>query len=394
MLWLVPGNLPVFLTFGIAGSVLMPVQVSALDPDNKVASLALVTAVAGFFSMVTQPLVGMLSDRTRTRFGARAPWIVAGALMSGLSLIGMAMTNGITQILIAWSCVGIAQSVIAAPVNAILPDRVPAAARGRFAAVVGLTSVFGAIGGQAAGSALAADVGRGYLLLAGIVIVFAVLFVVFNPDHSNATEPRPPLRLGTVLRSFWVNPRRYPDFAWAFAGRLCFFTGYGAVLGFNLFLLQDYIGLGDRAVGYVAVLGSAMLLGLLPATAVAGPLSDRIGRRKPFIFVASLLVAAGFAIPWTFPTLAGMITAQVIIGIGVGAWHSVDQALVTEVLPSQATYGSDLGIINIATALPGTIAPALGGAIVTLAGYAGLFPFAIGTVLLSSVAIFFIKSVR
>lgn len=391
---LIPSYLCFFLLWGAIPTVLLPLQMADLDEANKVANLALVTTVGAFAAMIAQPLAGALSDRTRSRFGKRAPWIVGGSIAGGLALIGMALADGVVQVAIAWVIAQIAYNCVQGPLTTILPDRVPSRARGTFAAVTGMAGMVGAIGGQAVGASFAEDVPAGYLVLAGLALIVLTLFVVLNPDRTSAAAPRVAFRIDDFLRTFWVDPLRYPDFFWAFVGRLLLYTGYFAVTGFNLFILQDHIGLGDEGVGLVAVLGLVGLLGMLPAIIIAGPLSDRLGRRRIFVFISSVVVAIGMLIPWISPTLPSMLTMAFIAGAGFGAFQAVDQALITEVLPGEDSYGKDLGVVNIAATLPQTLAPGVGGAIVLAFGYSGLFPVGIVLSLLGAIAVYCIRSVR
>ena len=69
--WIIPANLSIFILWGAIPGVLLPLQVTGLDPANKVASLALVTTIGAFAAMIAQPVAGAISDRTRSRFGRR-----------------------------------------------------------------------------------------------------------------------------------------------------------------------------------------------------------------------------------------------------------------------------------------------------------------------------------
>jgi MFS family permease len=395
LLWLLPANLGVFVLWGAIPTVLLPLQVGAIDQENKVANLAIITTIGAFAAMIAQPVAGTISDRTRSRFGRRAPWMVMGALVGGLALIGMAAANAIVTIAIAWVVVQTAFNFTQGPLSAILPDRVPQLVRGTFAAIGGLASMVGAIGGQIVGSAFASRIGAGYVALAGFAIVAIVLFVVFNPDADSRRATFPSFRFADFLRTFWVNPIEHPDFAWAFVGRLLLFAGYFSVTGYNLYLLSDYVGLGDKpAAAVVPALGGMSLLGMLPAILVSGPLSDKVGRRKPFVFASSVIVGIGLIVPWVMPTTGGMMIMSLVCGLGFGAFSAVDQALMTQVLPSAESYAKDLGVVNIAATLPQTLAPGIGGAIVLAFGYAGLFPVGIVLSVLGACAVFMIRSVR
>ena len=57
------------------------------------------------------------------------------------------------------------------------------------------------------------------------------------------------------------------------------------------------------------------------------------------------------------PTWPGALCGAVVFGIGYGVYLSVDFALCTEVLPAATARAKDLGVINIAVALPQVFAP-------------------------------------
>src|SRR5207253_1510901 len=73
-------------------------------------------------------------------------------------------------------------------------------------------------------------------------------------------------------------------------------------------------------------------------------------------------------------TWPGAIVAAAVLGVGFGVFTSVDFALMTDVLPKALDRGKDLGVINVANALPQVAAPALAAPIVTyLGGYRVLY---------------------
>jgi MFS family permease len=203
-----------------------------------------------------------------------------------------------------------------------------------------------------------------------------------------------PFNLRLFLKTFWVSPRKHPDFAWGFLGRILLFTGYFTVTGYQLYILQDYIGLGDDAITFVPVLGIISLVGILVSTAITGPLSDRLRRRKVFVIIASVVMGAAMIVPLLLPTAIGMIAFTALCGLGFGAYMAVDAALMSEVLPTEGTYAKDLGVLNIAATLPQTIGPFLSGAIVVFAGYQALFPVGLVLAGLGALAIIPIKAVR
>jgi MFS family permease len=286
-------------------------------------------------------------------------------------------------------------NVVISPVTAILPDRVPPGARGTFATLSGIGLMVGALGGQVLGAALSSNIRAAYLILPGVMVVVLTLFVVFCREPSSTDRVNEPFSLKVFIGTFWVSPRRHPDFWWGFVGRLALFTGYFLVTGYQLYILQDYIGLTDsNAIGMIPVLGLLTLVSLVTTTAVSGPWSDRIGRRKPFVIASSVVMGVGMFVPFFVPTTGGMIAFTVIAGLGFGMYQAVDSALMSEVLPGDGSYAKDLGVLNIAATLPQTVGPFLGGAIVVGLGYPALFPIGLVLAVVGAAAIIPIKSVR
>lgn len=395
-IWIIPANIGIFILWGSILGIMLPAQILGIDPANKVVNLAVISTIGAFAAMIGQPIAGLLSDRTRSRFGRRAGWIIGGAIVGGLGLVGMAASSTIVQVGIAATIMQVAYNFAQGPLSAVLPDRVPRRSRGTFSALSGLGLMLGALGGQVLGSKLAANIPVGYLFLAGFSLIVLSLFVIFNPDRSSKEQVNERFSLSVFLHTFWVSPTKHPDFFWAFTGRLLLYTGYFMVTGYQLYILTDYIHLGMAgALSAIPLFGIATLVGTLVAILVAGPLSDRIGRRKPFVFASSVLVGVALIIPMVAPTFTGWLIFSLVSGLGFGAFQSVDQALMSEVLPSASSFGKDLGVVNIAATLPQTLAPAVAGLVIlSFGGYIALFPIGIVLSILGAFAVWFIKAVK
>ncbi|MHC3000103.1 hypothetical protein OB08_13290 [Microbacterium sp. HJ5] len=392
--WIIPANLGIYLIWGAVPGILLPQQITLLFGEaDKVANLAIVATIGAFAAMIAQPIAGQISDRTRSRFGRRAPWMILGALAGGLALVGLAFADSLVGVVIAWTLVQISYNFAQGPLSAVMPDRVPLSRRGLFAALSGIGLMVGAIGGQVVGSLFFNSLTAGYVTFAVVALVMMALFNGFNPDYSSAKLQPEPFRLGDFLRTFWVNPVKHPDFFWAFTGRLLLYTGYFAVTGYQLFLLTDYFGV-EKPEAVIPVLGLISLAGILISTVVSGPLSDRFGRRKPFVFASAAITGLALVLPWVWPDLTAWMIMTFLAGLGFGMFQAVDTALISEVLPSAKSFAKDLGVVNIAATLPQTLAPGVAGAIVLAFGYAGLFPVGIALSLLGAFAVWPIRSTR
>jgi hypothetical protein len=85
-----------------------------------------------------------------------------------------------------------------------------------------------------------------------------------------------------------------------------------------------------------------------------------------------------------------------IAGLGFGLYLAVDLALAVDVLPKTDRAATHLGVLNIAAALPSSVAPALAPAILLITGgsYAALYTVAGVCAVLSAVAILPVRGAR
>src|SRR5439155_25286656 len=134
---------------------------------------------------------------------------------------------------------------------------------------------------------------------------------------------------------------------------------------------------------------------------VAGWLSDKFGRKRMVYLSGGFMAVVGLVFIIT-QSLAIVLLAAAIFGLGYGADTSVDWALVADVLPSHRNYARDMGVWNISLSLPQVIAPILGGPLIDhftashqpVLGYQLLFGMAIVYCLIGTVAVRFIKGVK
>jgi len=391
---LLVSNTAMFALYHGVLSVLLPLQVQAVDPAAKTTNLALVTGISALVAALANPLAGRLSDRTSGRFGRRTPWIVGGAVLSfgGMVLLGRADT--VFAILLGWSLVQATMNGYQAALTAVVPDRVPAWRRGVASALAGLGLPIGGVIGTVLAASQAHHLSRGYLLLGVGIVLAAVLFAVAAREPAVGPAEVTP-KTGTV-RAF-LSCLADADVRWVFIGRLLLVLGHFVVATYNLYILQDFAHLpaGVSPAKAVALLSPVGALSMIVAVVAGGVLSDRIGRRKPFVFASSAVAGLAGLIPLAWPTLPGMLVFAVVAGLAFGCFLAVDTALATLVLPSDDDAGRDLGVLNLALAGPQIVAPFAASVIVAhLGGYPAIFVTGALLGVLGGVAILPVRRVR
>ncbi|MEU6771332.1 MFS transporter [Streptomyces sp. NPDC046759] len=339
---------------------------------SKETVLAWVTGAGAVVSLLANPLFGALSDRTTARAGRRTPWIVAGSAGGSLALLLLARAGGMWSMALGWCLVQLTLNAAFAAVTAAVPDRVPRLQRGAVGGWLGAAQILGVVGGTGLAT-VSGGTGAGYAACAVCTAAGVLPYVLRQEDPRLAVEDRPQWSWRGFLAGFWLSPRRHPDLGWAWLTRFLINLSNALVLLYLLYYLRDRLHRPDPGQG-VLILTAVNSLTLVATVVAGGVWSDRAGRRKPFVVWSGVLMAVATAALAGWQTWPGAIVAAAVLGVGFGVFTSVDFALMTDVLPKALDRGKDLGVINVANALPQVAAPALAAPIVTyLGGYRVLY---------------------
>lgn len=365
----------------------------------RAASLSLVTAVGVGVTMLVQPVVGSLSDRTRSRYGRRAPWIVGGTLTGAALVVAVRYAPSVAVLVALWALAQAAVNAGQGPLNTTLADRVPVQRRGGISAVAGLGVMLGGTaGGVGAGVAYASMGLDVYWVAAAAVALCGLLFVTVARDRSSKDLVVPPGNGGLLVLRGAFTGLRDRDFRWVWTARVILAFGYAVSTAFALYMLQSYVRpalSAAEATALVPVMSLCSLPGMVVAIAVAGRLSDRIGRRKPFVVVSSLLLASSMVVPLVSPSVPALFAQAVIGGIAYGVYLPVDQALFVDVLPDPDAAGRDLGIAALGNNFGQALGPVLAGQVVVLTGgYGGVLAFGAVLCALAALVVLPVRRVR
>lgn len=343
------------------------VKVDSIVPEaQRTSAVALVAGFGAAAAFIANVLFGRFSDRTTSRWGRRRPWLVGGTVVMTLAFVIMALGTNVAMVTLGWFLAQIGANATLAPFVATLADQVPKVQRGKIAAALGMAQNIGIYGGT-----LVAQFFQDRLLImfvgpAVLAVVAMAVYAWVLPDQVLSTRPGS-MSLREWVTTFWVNPRRHPDFALAWWSRFLIILATFMFTTFRLFYMQDRIGLdaGDA----VAAVSTGVLiytLVLVAVSPIAGWISDRTGRRKVFVAGSTLIFAIGTLMLTQAGTVGQFYAVEAILGLAYGIYVGVDLALVVDVLPNPDDSGKDLGVFNMANAIPQTLAPALGGVLLAV----------------------------
>jgi MFS family permease len=398
--WISLANLGLYVGYYGPLQVLLPNQAQAIaGTTHDVMALGWVTAIGAVAAMITQPVVGALSDRTTGRLGCRRPWILGGALLAALALAFLAGQRTIAGMIVGWTLAQAGLNALQSALTAGVPDSVPVRQRGFVSGWISVQMTIGVVAGVALVSLIVTGNG-GYALVALVVLAFALPFALLTKPVRLAREDLPAFSWGEFARSFWVSPQRHPGFAWAWLTRFLVMLGGSMATLYLLYFLRDRVRFHQLYPRYTVEEGLLLLvviytIGALASAVTCGRISDRSGRRKPLVTISGVVTAVPAVFLAAWPDWWVTVVCALVLGLGYGAYLAVDLALVTQVLPSKTGHAKDLGIINVAAAGPQVLAPAIAAPIVgALGGYPALYAVVAVIVLLGAVLVWKIPSVR
>jgi MFS family permease len=384
--------------------VLLPIQLQDITPHGKIVALAVVTGVGAIASGIATPLAGALSDNTTSRFafgrmaGRRHRWTLGMAVLSAICLIALSQMRTVAGVALLWVLFSAFQNGEFASLSAAIPDHVQVRQRATVAGWVGMPQALGLVIGTILVVAVFTGLTSGYVVLAVLMAVLVLPFVLLTPDYPLAAEHRKPFSWRELARSYWISPREYPDFAWAWFTRFLMSLAIAMGTLYLLYFLRDKIHYARLFPGQTAADGLLILIviytvGVVLTAIVGGMISDRLGRRKAMVLISGIVIAAAALLLTFVETWTSSIGAAVLFGIGFGCYLAVDQALITQVLPAASDRAKDLGIINIALVCPSAIGALIAAPLVSLGGYPTLFAGTAIVALIGAVLVWKIKSV-
>ncbi|WP_395400463.1 MFS transporter [Arthrobacter sp. UC242_113] len=392
-----------FVAFVTPIALSLAIRVKELAPDNE-GFLGVVIGAGATVSLISGPITGVLSDRTRSRFGRRRPWIAAGTVVGVVGLFVLAIAPDLAVLTLGWIIAALGFNTVLANLTNSQADSLPESQRGRVGGLIGFVTMAAPIFGAVLGGFLSAQPILLFMIPGAFAVVLVALFVLLvrEPDTRALTFDEK-LNARLLLTKFIYNPRKYPDFSWNWLGRFLFYFGLTLNTTFTAFFFASRLGTDVTHIG-----GIIAISGLLSAVAVmlgaigSGFISDKLRRRKPFVLSAGALFSLGAVIMAFSPGIELILAGTFIASIGLGVFSAVDQALLLDVIPERNTdAGRFVAINQFATSIPQAIAPivapaclAIGVAPTDPRNYTLLYIVAAVFTVMGGMAVLRVKSVR
>jgi MFS family permease len=361
--------------FGLSVALLTPVTASltikvqsVVGQDNVVAVFGIVSTIGALAAFLANPIFGRISDRTTSRFGRRRPWLLLGVVGLAVSEIVLVLMPDVLGIAIAWFAAQAFANAAQAALLATIADQIPPEQRGRVSGLIGLMQQSSKLGAAYVAQFLVGNLLLMFVLPAVAGILLLLPFLMMLPDQRLVQPPRSE-GFREVLQTFWLSPRRHPDFALAWGSRFLLTTALYMFMTYRLLYMQHELKLSTADA--TAVLATGVLIytvTLALAGQAAGWLSDRVGRRKLFVIGAAALFGVGMWMLAQASSAGDFYVAELVLGLGFGIYIAVDLALVIDVLPGLNDSAKNLGVLNMAQVLPQSLAPGIGAVLIGVGG--------------------------
>jgi GPH family glycoside/pentoside/hexuronide:cation symporter len=315
--------------------------------------VGLIGAIPRIFDAVSDPMLGYISDNTRSRWGRRRPYIFFGALAAGLIFALMwQLPAGHSQSFYFWVFLSasilffLAYTVYATPFVAfgyeMTPDYHERTRLHAFANVAGQLPWLGVTWFYALmASPIFRDTVHGARTLAiyvgAIVAVLGIVPAVFCRERAT-TVPKAAEGFVKNMAQFFKGigtTFSCRPFVKICGATFLVFNGYQLGMSFSLYVMKYYVFNGDDAaagklLGWFGMLTTASTLCVIPLTTW---ITTRIGKRKTFLITISISIV-GYALKWIgynpdSPYL--LLIACPFVAFGLGSLFTLMGSMISDV---------------------------------------------------------------
>lgn len=351
--------------WGSLHSIVLPVRLLDFVPEaQKNTYFGLMTFVGLVLAMITQPIIGSISDRSSFSWGRRRPFILIGVSLAVFFLLGIGLWQSIIILFISYWLIQIAGNIAQSTYQGFIPDLVPENRRGLAS---GVKTVMEKLGGFIILIPIAFFMDRyspestSWLWVAlGTMAVFLLapmVITLFTVTESPGTGLSGVSPFSRLYASFSFDIRQNRDFFWLLVSRGLMSIPGVALTTYLLYYVMDVLGVPNPA-GVTANLMTVAGISLVITAYFAGRLSDRLGR-IPILFAAGFIGALGILLFFIARNQTHLVLAGVVFGIANGAFLSSSWAEATKLLP-ETEAARYLGLANLALAAGSGMARLIG----------------------------------
>ncbi|AXX65025.1 MFS transporter [Bombilactobacillus bombi] len=383
-------------------SLFLPALVQHIDAAHKVNLIALLSTCGMIVAALSNMLAGALSDRTRSRFGQRTPWIIGGALVFSLTMIIASFATTMVYLLCFWMIGQISLNFIVAPMVAWI-DFAPDDGKGvASSAYGGLGMALGNNGFNVLAAMFLSKFRLGFIIFGIFTTIGTIIAVLLVREPSNLTSKIRPNQKKNKKQKIHFHDLRtiFPkwsigrDYYLALIGKLFQGVGNFAITGYILYIMTDFLHRGSQTQSSIQWINTIMLIIGIAMGFIAGPIADKYKILKYPVGFSTILLAIAAISLFLLRNNWGIIIYAITAGFGMGIWNSLDNLLNLEVIPDKDRVAFFLGIYNLGNTITQALAPVIAALVISHFGFSAIFFVSFTFSLIGGISMLCIKSVK
>ncbi len=392
--------------------------------------IGIIMVLDNITAILLQPYFGAVSDRTKSKFGKRMPFIITGIPLGVVSFVLIPHSTNLALLVFFIMLYNIGMALYRSPVVALMPDLTPSEVRAKGNAVINLMGGFGTIGSFLIGAILLDMDPTGSMAFSVIgLIMLGCLFVVFFTVNENEITKKMIQQYGadfaadrTEAKAFRVKElQQHQDVKKSLGERIAtsetvmifrekeksalfmllaifsWFFAYNAIETFFSLLATEVLGFTQ---GTASLLMLFLPLSFIIFALPAGIISEKIGRRKTIKMGLAIIIGAATALLFVFvieEKFIYIIVMFLVIGV---AWSMVNINSITVVwqLAPDGKIGAYTGVYYLFSASAAITSPVVAGFLFSITSdvlgamrYALIFPFMLAFITLALIFMLFVR---
>ena len=365
--------------------------------EGFIASTTLIGFIMTFdnvFGVVFQPLFGKLSDKTRTRFGRRMPYIFIGLPICAVAFTLVPRMGNLWSLMAVLVVFTFVMSAWRSPVVALMPDITPGPLRSQANGIVNLLGGLGSLMAFFVGGILFNMGGFPLPFLMSAVMMLLALAVlalfVREPKHAYEPEPgaaSPAEKIKITEMKLALTKEEKKSLLLILFGIFFWFTGYNAVETFFTLYATNTLGMNPGDASMTLSIFSLTFLGF---AVPAGFIGAKIGRRKAILTGLSGLII--LFLPMIFLSNVWLTRACLFLGGFFWALVNINSLPMVVRLSGEEKIGTFIGYYYFFSFSSQIVSPILFGFIRDMVGhYRVLFLYACIAFILAALSLFFVR---
>jgi MFS family permease len=366
-----------------------------------------IMALDNLFALFMLPLFGILSDKTKTKYGRRMPYIILGMFAAAIlfPLIAVAyILNSLAGVIIMMLMILIIMNIYRNPAVSLMPDVTPKPLRSRANGIINLIGYVGAIIGGGlvivfgeSGTRSITTVAP-FLIVSGVMLVAMIVLFIKIKENKLVEESKEDMQIGEelsvsiekVTEDTPLSKKDKTNMIFILIAVFLWFAAFNSIETFISSYSENVLENFNIAGTITIILVISSMITFIPAGILAG----YIGRKFTVIAGLAFMIVGLFVAMTIHAATAPFFLSIAVIGIGWALINVNSYPMMVE-MAHKNNVGKYTGFYYTSSMLAQSFTPIVAGAFINQIGnYNVLFPYALFLTIGAFIVFFFVKENR